>query len=224
MGVSLGRDHAGTRCSNGGRRLPGRYDDWHPPATAWLWRQLMPLGSGTAPVLLFDCALYWAGVGTIAEVLRRRGRPIAMAAALLIAAAPIPFGQMGAILKDPLLAACCLLAGALILVRHRAATAVAVVLLVFASATRVERRLRHHAAAGGTAAAAMDRSAVAAGSRAGRCGGAAAGRQHADRPRDAAAAPGATDLLAGELRSRRHPCARRRERLSEPRSPPPPAR
>ena len=121
-----------------GQAFSGRYDDWHPPATAWLWRQLMPLGPGTAPVLVFDCMLYWAGVGLVAEMLRRRGQPGAMAAVVLAAATPIPFGQMGSILKDPLLAACCLLAGGLILLRRRpVVAALAFVLLVFASALRV---------------------------------------------------------------------------------------
>ncbi|WP_231639015.1 hypothetical protein [Sphingomonas profundi] len=120
-----------------GQALSGRYDDWHPPATAWAWRQLMPLGPGTAPVLLAQCALYWAAAWLIADTLRRRGDGWAAAAVLLVAAAPIPFGQMGAILKDPLLAACCLLAAALILARPRAAVPLAVGLLVFASATRI---------------------------------------------------------------------------------------
>ena len=82
---------------NDGRILPGMY------ATV-----IFDLpGGGTAPVLLFDCSLYWLGAGLLADALRRRGQPGAMAAMLLVAAAPIPFGQLGAILKDPLLAACC---------------------------------------------------------------------------------------------------------------------
>lgn len=126
-----------------GQALSGRYDDWHPPATTWLWRQLMMLGPGTAPVLLFQTALYWTGVGLIAEVLRRRGRTWAMTATVLVAALPIPFGQMGAILKDPLLGACCLVAaGLLFAFRERPggtrviAFVVVVILLQFASATR----------------------------------------------------------------------------------------
>ncbi len=120
-----------------GQALAGRYDDWHPPATAWLWRQLMPLGPGTAPVLLFDGLLYWGGFALIADALRQRGQTLAMAAAVLVAATPIPFGQMGAILKDPLLAACCLLATGLILAGGRASRIAAVLLLVFASAVRM---------------------------------------------------------------------------------------
>lgn len=94
-----------------GQALTARYDDWHPPVTAWVWRMLMLLfGRGTAPVLLFDLALYWSGAALVALALRREGRRGSAWIALLVAALPIPFGQMGAILKDPLLTACCLAA------------------------------------------------------------------------------------------------------------------
>ena len=124
--------------------LTGRYDDWHPPVTAWLWRQLMPFGPATAPVLVFDLLLYWAGVGLFAETLRRRGHAVGAVMVLLLAAAPIPLGQLGAILKDPLLAASCLLAAALLFTGRDArsstravAFALALVVLVFASAVRI---------------------------------------------------------------------------------------
>lgn len=121
----------------------GQYDNWHPPATAWLWHLLMPLGDGTAPIQIFYSLLYWSGILLIADMLRQRGHPGGMIAVVLCAALPIPFGQMGAILKDPLLAACCLfVAGLLFRFRdatgHKriAATFVAFVILLFASATR----------------------------------------------------------------------------------------
>lgn len=133
-----------------GQALSGAYDDWHPPATAWLWRQLLWIGHGriggnTAPILLFDGLLYWTGIGLIAETLRRRGDRLAMALAILCAALPIPFGQMGAILKDPLLAACCLAAAGLLLFagtlrapRGRLlANIAAILLLILGSATRI---------------------------------------------------------------------------------------
>lgn len=121
-----------------GQAVTGRYDDWHPPATTWLWRQLMTLGPGTAPILLFQLALYWSGAWLIADALRRRGSMWAMAATLGIAALPIPLGQICAILKDPLLAACCLAALGLALAfpDRRSALGAALLLLVFASATR----------------------------------------------------------------------------------------
>ena len=124
-----------------GQALSGRYDDWHPPATTWLWRQLMRLGQGTASVLVFDCALYWSGVALFAGTLARRGSRWGVAGVLLVAASPIAFGQMGAILKDPLLAACCLVAAGLAFATDgRGATLAriaAVALLVFATAVRI---------------------------------------------------------------------------------------
>ena len=92
----------------------GVYEDWHPPITTWLWKQLGRFGGGTAPVLVFDCALYWLAFGLIADRLRRLGHPVAAALAIAVAALPIPFGQMGAILKDPLMAACLVAATGLI--------------------------------------------------------------------------------------------------------------
>ncbi|MBU3078633.1 hypothetical protein [Sphingomonas quercus] len=121
--------------------VSGRYDNWHPPATTWAWRQLSRLGPGTAPILIFDIALYWTGVWLIAATLWRERQRWAAGLALLCAASPIPFGQMGAILKDPLLCACCLVASGLLLASRRhslrpLAFAVALALLLFASATR----------------------------------------------------------------------------------------
>lgn len=127
-----------------GQALSGQYDDWHPPATTWLWRQLMQFGSGTAPILLFQTMLYWIGIWLIADSLRRRRHPGAALCVILCAALPIPFGQMGAILKDPLLAACCLISAGLLLAsdgwkssRRRLAFIGALAILMFATATRV---------------------------------------------------------------------------------------
>lgn len=116
-----------------GQALTGTYDDWHPPVTAWLWRLLIRLHKGSAPILLFDVALYWSGIGLIARHrLHHRGWPAA-ALIIFVAALPIPFGQMGALLKDPLLAALCLLATGLILSKWRRA---AILPLALATATR----------------------------------------------------------------------------------------
>ena len=43
--------------------LTGRYDDWHPPVTAWLWRQLLHFGPGGAPFLVTEIMLYWGAFG-----------------------------------------------------------------------------------------------------------------------------------------------------------------
>jgi hypothetical protein len=126
-----------------GQALSGRYDDWHPPITAWLWRQLGWFGPGGAPFLIFDSLLYWGGTALIAVLLRlRAGWPGALAM-MLFAALPIGFGQVGAILKDPLLACMLLMASALILWRERSAGRIriwlalpALALIIVASATR----------------------------------------------------------------------------------------
>ncbi len=90
--------------------LSGHYEDWHPPVMAFLWRQLGRLASGQAPFLVMDALLYWGGVLLLADSLQRRGRRRTALAVVAIATMPIPFGQLGAIVKDSLLAACCLAA------------------------------------------------------------------------------------------------------------------
>lgn len=126
-----------------GQALTGRYDDWHPPVTAWIWRQLGRIGSGSAPFLILDALLYWIGVAIVAAVLGRRGGRMAAATMPVLAALPIGFGQIGAILKDPLLACLLLMASALILWRERSAgrarrisAVLALPLIILASATR----------------------------------------------------------------------------------------
>jgi hypothetical protein len=41
-----------------GEALSGQIDDWHPPAMQWLWRQLLAVHSGPAPMLIMQLALY----------------------------------------------------------------------------------------------------------------------------------------------------------------------
>jgi hypothetical protein len=122
-----------------GQALSGQYDDWHPPITAWLWRQIMAIHSGSAGILFFQIGIYWVGTGLIARYFLDRGRRLQALLTILMAALPIPFGQMGAILKDPLLAALCLLASGLILARPDKpllAGIIALGALVVATATR----------------------------------------------------------------------------------------
>jgi len=124
-----------------GQALSGRYDDWHPPVTAWLWRQLLSVAPGGAGFLLFDVLLYWAAAGLLAEALRRAHGWGAAALPILFALAPIPFGQVGAILKDPLMACLLLMATALLGWREqglaRRAAWIAVPLILLAGATRI---------------------------------------------------------------------------------------
>ncbi|MEO5865632.1 MAG: hypothetical protein ABIS14_13030 [Sphingomonas sp.] len=87
--------------------LHGHYDDWHPPAMDWLWRQFHPVHKGPAPMLALQLALYWGGVAGLATWASRFGRCRLATALAASAMLPIPLALMGAVLKD------CLMAGAL---------------------------------------------------------------------------------------------------------------
>ncbi|MEG3145972.1 hypothetical protein U1839_15030 [Sphingomonas sp. RT2P30] len=123
-----------------GEALTGHYDDWHPPAMDWLWRQLLVIHAGPAPMLVLQMGLYWAGFAGLAGWAlraRRRGLAIGLTLAALM---PIPLALMGAVLKD------CLMAGGLMAVvallawlpqrGGRALRAAAIVLLVGAATLR----------------------------------------------------------------------------------------
>ena len=91
-----------------GQAIDGDFDDWHPPAMEWLWRQLIPIHDGLPPMLILQLALYWGGYALLAGwALRekRRGLATAIAACGLM---PLAMALMGAVLKD------CLMAGALL--------------------------------------------------------------------------------------------------------------
>lgn len=97
-----------------GQALSGRFDDWHPPAFEWLWRQLLPLHDGPAPMLVLQMLLYWGGFGLLAGQAYRdgkRGLAIALAASALL---PIPFALIGAVVKDSLMAGLLLVATGLL--------------------------------------------------------------------------------------------------------------
>lgn len=117
-----------------GQALTGQYADWHPPVTAWLWHLLLKFRLGSAGIFLFDVLLYWLGIGCLALAAQRRSGTAWAILIVAIGALPIPFGQMGSLLKDPLLTALCLLASGLIAVRR--SRWYAVPLLIVASATR----------------------------------------------------------------------------------------
>ncbi|OYY90609.1 MAG: hypothetical protein B7Y45_06580 [Sphingomonas sp. 28-66-16] len=87
--------------------LSGKFDDWHPPAMEWLWRQLIPLHPGTLPMLALQLALLWIGLGLIACWAWRSRRPWLAPAVIACALMPISIGLMGAVLKD------CLMTGAI---------------------------------------------------------------------------------------------------------------
>lgn len=81
--------------------LSGRYDDWHPPFMAMLWRAI----GATAPAMLaVQVALHWAGVWLFAEGVRRERGGTWPYAVLAIGLTPIAFRYVGVLQKDSLLA------------------------------------------------------------------------------------------------------------------------
>jgi hypothetical protein len=91
-----------------GQAVSGDFDDWHPPAMGWLWRQFARVQPGPAPMLLLQLGLYWAGFGLFVGW-ALRGRRNGLAVGLVVVALfPISLALMGAVLKD------CLMAGALL--------------------------------------------------------------------------------------------------------------
>lgn len=119
--------------------LSGVYDDWHPPAMNWLWRQLLPIRGGPAPMLVLQALLYWGGFATLAAAALRRGRRWQAVAIGACALLPIPFVLVGAVLKDSLMAGALLLAGGLVALRREGEwplRAVAIALLIAAATLR----------------------------------------------------------------------------------------
>ncbi|MEO6214995.1 MAG: hypothetical protein ABIO86_03105 [Sphingomonas sp.] len=91
-----------------GQAIDGDFDDWHPPVMEWLWRRLIPIHTGPAPMLILQLSLYWGGFALIAGWALRKRRhwlSVALAACGLL---PLSMALMGAVLKD------CLMAGALL--------------------------------------------------------------------------------------------------------------
>jgi hypothetical protein len=87
--------------------LAGKYDDWHPPAMAWLWRHLIPIHQGPLPMLIIQLGLFWSGMAMLCWWARRAERPWLGVTLIGCALMPISLALMGAVLKD------CLMTGAL---------------------------------------------------------------------------------------------------------------
>ena len=119
-----------------GQALTGQYEDWHPPVTAWLWRKLLRIAPGGAGYLVFDAALYWGSLAMMADRLRRSAGLAAGIALLLVGLLPISFGEVGALLKDTLLACLLTMATALLWRGWPAGRIIAAGLIVIAAATR----------------------------------------------------------------------------------------
>jgi hypothetical protein len=80
-----------------GQALSGHYDDWHPPAMNWLWRQLHPLAAGPAPMLLLQVALYWGGIALWLRAAMREHRAGGRAALVIgvLAVSPVALVLIG---------------------------------------------------------------------------------------------------------------------------------
>lgn len=82
--------------------ISGRFDDWHSPFMALVWRGLLLLAPGPVGPLLLQCALIWGGLAALAMLLApRAGWP-----SLLLLAVPLlpgSFNYLGNIHVDTLL-------------------------------------------------------------------------------------------------------------------------
>lgn len=94
------------------------YEDWHPPLMAWIWRRLMFVHPGPAPMLVLQLSLYWVGIG-LAAYWAWKSRRAGLALAIVLAGwVPAPLALSGTITKDCLMAGALLCATGLLLVRH----------------------------------------------------------------------------------------------------------
>lgn len=91
-----------------GQAVSGNFDDWHPPAMEWLWRQLIAIHGGPAPMLGLQLALEWGGLALLAGWALARQRRWLAVAILACGSMPLGLALTGEVLKD------CLMAGALI--------------------------------------------------------------------------------------------------------------
>ena len=91
------------------------FEDWHPPLMAWVWRRLMFLQPGPAPMLILQLLLYWLGFLLIACWLYRRGHPRLAIAVAIAGWLPAPFALTGTVTKDALMAGLLLNATGLVL-------------------------------------------------------------------------------------------------------------
>jgi hypothetical protein len=121
-----------------GQALSGAFDDWHPPMMEWIWRNLIHVYPGPAPMLVMQLFLYAAGVLALVlwAILRAQPRlAIAFSACTLM---PLPAALMGEVLKDCLMAAALTAATGLALLgeqHKRQLLRIASVLLVFFAAS-----------------------------------------------------------------------------------------
>lgn len=120
--------------------LSGQFDDWHPPMMEWIWRGLLPVWSGPAPMLVLQLTLYGAGIAGLTVWALRRGRPWLAMAICGTTLVPLPAALLGEMLKDCLMAGALTSAAMLALVgldqRRRSLRVIAALLIVFAATLR----------------------------------------------------------------------------------------
>lgn len=117
------------------------YEDWHPPAMAWVWRQLTTIAKGPAPMLVLQVLLYWAGFVLIATSALKRGHK-RLALALVVAGfLPASLALSGTVTKDALMDGVLLCAAGMLLWRSlvrppaaRAGLALGAIALLFGAA------------------------------------------------------------------------------------------
>ena len=120
------------------------YEDWHPPFMAWVWRRLMFLQPGPAPMFLLQQTLYWSAIGLIAFWAYRRGRPRLGVALAFVGWIPAPLALTGTITKDCLMSGLLGCASGLLLWRevagsrwvHASLAGIVMTLLLLAAALR----------------------------------------------------------------------------------------
>jgi len=94
--------------------LSGHFDDWHPPLMNWIWRQLLPLAHGPAPMLLLQLAIWASGYGLLVGWALKRRRPVLAVVLAATALTPVAVALMATIVKDSLMAALLLAAAGLL--------------------------------------------------------------------------------------------------------------
>lgn len=123
----------------------GAFDDWHPPAMEWIWRQFLAVAQGPAPMLLLQLALFGTGFALLIRAQlgdRRRGWATLSACCAL---QPIMIALMATIIKDSLMTGALLCAVGLVMTAERedahphpaiAARSTALLLCLFAATLR----------------------------------------------------------------------------------------
>ncbi|MFT3976383.1 MAG: hypothetical protein QM688_04610 [Sphingomonas bacterium] len=117
--------------------LSGDFDDWHPPAMEWVWRQLLPVAHSPAPMLVLQLGLYALGFALLIAAAARTRRAVAIACIALL---PLSVALMATIVKDSLMTGALLAAAGLCATADRRGIgwprAAAFALLLFASTLR----------------------------------------------------------------------------------------